>query len=102
LSSKGAAVLHGVRVPIAGRVSMDLITLDVSDLAEPPHVGEEVELLGDTISLGEVAELAGTNEYEILTRLRRVPRIYDGASARAGATKDGASARAGATGKTHQ
>jgi alanine racemase len=106
LSSKGAAVLHGVRVPIAGRVSMDLITLDVSDLAidlkGPPHVGEEVEFLGDTISLGEVAQAAGTNEYEILTRLRRVPRIYDGASARAGAAKDGASATAGATRKTHQ
>jgi alanine racemase len=91
LSGKGAAVLHGKRVPIAGRVSMDLITLDVSDLAEPPHVGEEVELLGDTISLGEVAQAAGTNEYEILTRLRRVPRAYDGAPATAGAAR-----------KTHQ
>ncbi len=78
LSNKGAAAIHGVRVPVAGRVSMDMITLDVSDLTEPPHVGEQVELLGDAISLGEVAELAGTNEYEILTRLRRVPRIYEG------------------------
>ncbi len=77
LSGKGVAVLGGVRVPIAGRVSMDMITLDVSDLAEPPRVGDEVELLGDTLSLGEVAAMAGTNEYEILTRLRRVPRIYE-------------------------
>jgi len=76
LSNKGAAAIAGVRVPVVGRVSMDLITLDVSALAEPPHVGAEVELLGDTISLGEVAEAAGTNEYEILTRLRRVPRRY--------------------------
>ena len=76
LSNKGAAAIAGVRVPVVGRVSMDLITLDVSALAEPPHVGAEVELLGDTISLGEVAESAGTNEYEILTRLRRVPRRY--------------------------
>ena len=77
LSNKGAAAIAGVRVPVVGRVSMDLITLDVSALAEPPHIGAEVELLGDTISLGEVAEAAGTNEYEILTRLRRVPRRYE-------------------------
>ncbi len=77
LSNKGAAAIAGVRVPIAGRVSMDLITLDVSDLAEPPHIGADAELLGDTIGLGEVAESAGTNEYEILTRLRRVPRRYE-------------------------
>jgi alanine racemase len=76
LSNKGAAAIAGQRVPIAGRVSMDLITLDVSALAEPPHIGADVEWLGDTISLGEVAQAAGTNEYEILTRLRRVPRRY--------------------------
>ena len=76
LTNKGFAVLNGVRVPIAGRVSMDLMTLDVSALAEAPRIGDEVELLGDAMSLGEVAALAGTNEYEILTRLRRVPRVY--------------------------
>jgi len=76
LSNKGMAAIAGVRVPIAGRVSMDLMTLDVSALAEPPHIGADAELLGDTVSLGEVAEVAGTNEYEILTRLRRVPRRY--------------------------
>jgi alanine racemase len=78
LSNKGGAAIAGVRVPVVGRISMDLITLDVSALAEPPHIGADVELLGDTISLGEVAERAGTNEYEILTRLRRVPRRYEG------------------------
>ena len=79
LANKGAAVVGGVRVPFAGRVSMDLITLDVSALAEPPHVGDDVELLGEQMTLGEVAAAAGTNEYEILTRLRRVPRVYEGA-----------------------
>ena len=88
LSNKGMAAIAGVRVPIAGRVSMDLITLDVTALAEPPHIGAEAELLGDTIGLGEVAHSAGTNEYEILTRLRRVPRRYIGASAEAGATRE--------------
>jgi alanine racemase len=85
LSGKGVVALDGVRVPVVGRISMDLMTLDVSDLAGGPagvpHIGQEVELLGDTISLGEVAELAGTNEYEILTRLRRVPRVYTQAPA---------------------
>jgi alanine racemase len=88
LSNKGVAVLGGVRVPFAGRVSMDTITLDVSDLNAPPRVGDEAELLGDSLSLGEVAANAGTNEYEILTRLHRVPRVYEGASAQAGATKE--------------
>ncbi|HET7086367.1 MAG TPA: alanine racemase [Rhizomicrobium sp.] len=78
LANKGVAALKGGRVPFAGRVSMDLITLDVSGLAAPPEIGAEAELLGDTITLGEVAELAGTNEYEILTRLRRVPKNYEG------------------------
>jgi alanine racemase len=78
LSNRGAAAIGGARVPVVGRVSMDLMTLDVSDLPEPPAVGQEVELMGDTISLGEVAQAAGTNEYEILTRLRRVPRDYEG------------------------
>jgi alanine racemase len=76
LSNKGVGAIAGVRVPVVGRVSMDLITLDVSDLPELPQIGKEVEVMGDTISLGEVAARAGTNEYEILTRLRRVPRTY--------------------------
>jgi alanine racemase len=59
---------------------MDLTILDVTDLPQPPRPGDEVEMLGDTITLGEVAERAGTNEYEILTRLRRMPRVYQKAS----------------------
>ena len=83
LSNKGVAVVGGARVAVTGRISMDLTTLDVTGLAEAPHVGDEAELLGDRIGLGEVAALAGTNEYEILTRLRRVPKVYEGAQARA-------------------
>jgi len=77
LSNQGVAAIGGARVPVVGRVSMDLMTLDVSELPTPPQVGDTVELLGDTISLGEVAERAATNEYEILTRLRRVPKVYE-------------------------
>jgi alanine racemase len=78
LSGKGVAAIGGVRAPIVGRVSMDTIILDVTDFATLPQVGDDAEILGDTISLGEVAATAGTNEYEILTRLRvRVPRHYE-------------------------
>lgn len=76
LSNRGVAAIAGARARIMGRVSMDLTVLDVTDLPQPPRPGDEVELLGDTITLGEVAESAGTNEYEILTRLRRTPRVY--------------------------
>lgn len=76
LSNTGAAAIGGARAPIVGRVSMDLITLDVTGIDVAP--GDDAELLGDTVTLGEVAAAAGTNEYEILTRLRRMPRVYEG------------------------
>ncbi|MFM9974862.1 MAG: alanine racemase [Beijerinckiaceae bacterium] len=68
--SGGAAMVNGVRCPIAGRVSMDLITLDVTDC--PPETlkaGVMATLIGDGISVDDVAEMAGTNGYEILTSL---------------------------------
>lgn len=76
-SNRGAAVIGGARVPLVGRVSMDLITLDVTALTTCPRPGDEAELMGDAVTLAELAEAAGTNEYEILTRLSaRVPRRY--------------------------
>jgi alanine racemase len=78
LGNKGSAAIAGQRVPIVGRVSMDLLTLDVSDVPERNvETGAEVELFGDTISLDEFATAAGTANYEILTRLgTRLPRRY--------------------------
>jgi alanine racemase len=76
LSNKGVGVIGGQRAPIVGRISMDLTILDVTDLGDMPAIGDEVELLGDALTLGEVAANAGTNEYEILTRLRRAPKVY--------------------------
>lgn len=83
LSRRGIASINGVRVPVVGRVSMDLITLDVSRLAERDcAVGTEVELLGNTVTLDEVAASAGTIPYEILTRLGpRLRRSYIGEAA---------------------
>lgn len=78
LSSVGAAYYKGVRLPIAGRVSMDSITLDISDpAADMLAEGDFVELIGPSQSLDDVARDAGTIAYEILTRLgQRHTRIF--------------------------
>ncbi len=78
LSNRGIAAVAGRRVPVAGRVSMDLTCLDITDL-EPDAVatGDWATLIGGAVPLDEVAVLAGTNAYEILTRLgRRLERRY--------------------------
>lgn len=86
LSGRGSAIIKGrqghVRVPIAGRVSMDLITLDVSALdASDCRPGTPVSLLGGGIDLDEQAALAGTIGYELLTQLgKRYRRIYKSAA----------------------
>jgi len=78
LSSRGAAYFNGVRLPIAGRVSMDSITLDISALAEDTLThGSLVEIIGPNQTLEAIAEDAGTIAYEILTRLgQRYRRRY--------------------------
>jgi alanine racemase len=78
LGNAGHAALGGMRAPIVGRVSMDLITLDVTDIApRDREAGAQVEFFGDTIALEEIANAAGTANYEILTRLgARLPRHY--------------------------
>jgi len=80
LANRGIAVIGGHRVPVIGRVSMDLITLDVTGLPEAlVQPGGVVDLIGPDISLEEVAERAGTINYEILTRLsQRARRRYLG------------------------
>ena len=73
LSNKGIAHAGG-RAPYVGRVSMDMIVLDVTKLANV-KVGDVVELLGDHVLLEDMASLAGTNAYEIVTGLK-LPRHY--------------------------
>lgn len=58
---------------IAGRVSMDLITIDVTDISPPVEIGEIVTLWGDGLSVNEIAQWSETNGYEVLTRL--MPRL---------------------------
>jgi alanine racemase len=76
IGNRGAGAIHGQRAPIAGRVSMDLITLDVTDLKHV-KVGDDVEFVGDTITVDDLAMAANTAPYEVLTSLsRRAPRHY--------------------------
>ena len=74
------AVVAGVRCPFAGRVSMDLSILDVTDVPENQIApGTPVELLGDTIGVDELGTKALTIGYEILTGLgSRYRRVYVG------------------------
>ena len=81
IGNRGEGAIAGLRAPIVGRVSMDLVTLDVTDLpAETVAVSSEVEFLGEAISLEEFASWAGTASYEVLTTLgSRMPRTYEDA-----------------------
>ncbi|MCC5976532.1 MAG: alanine racemase [Salinarimonas sp.] len=74
----GIALVGGVACPFAGSVSMDLIVIDVTDApADALARGKTVVMIGDGLSVDEVAARAGTIPYEILTSLgRRYARIY--------------------------
>lgn len=79
--TRGAEVIvAGKRCPVAGRISMDLIAIDITDL--PPNAarrGHMVTLLGEGITVDELAHHFGTIGYEVLTSLgRRYARIYKG------------------------
>lgn len=78
---KGAgAMVAGRRCPLVGRVSMDLCTLDITDLPEGTVArGDFATFLGDGITVDALAEKAGTIGYEVLTALgRRHARQYVG------------------------
>jgi alanine racemase len=70
LSNRGFAFIGGIRVPIIGRVSMDSITLDVTNVPDYLlYPGASVQLLGPLQTIDDVARDAGTIAYEILTQL---------------------------------
>ena len=71
----GRVLINGHRVPIAGRVSMDQMTVDAGDM--PVRVGDEVELWGETLPIEDVAAAARTISYEVLAGVSpRVPRVF--------------------------
>jgi len=80
LSNRGEVLVRGRRAPVVGRVSMDLVTIDVTDIADAA-VGDEVVLLGaqdgERITADEIAARIGTISYEVFTSIgARVPRVY--------------------------
>jgi len=80
LSNLADVLVRGRRAPIAGRVAMDLITIDVTDVAGAA-VGDEVVLLGsqgsEAITADDLASRIGTISYEVFCRVSaRVPRVY--------------------------
>lgn len=80
LTGKGVGYIGDHRVPLIGRVTMDMLCFDVSRVPESlTHDGATITLLGDAdgIRVDDMAEAAGTIGYEILTRIGpRVKRIY--------------------------
>jgi alanine racemase len=69
-------LIQGRKVPLVGRVSMDLITVDVTDLSSQVSVGDPVILWGQGLDVDEVADYCGTIGYELLCGVTpRVPRL---------------------------
>jgi alanine racemase len=82
LSNRGVVLVRGKRAPIAGRVSMDMTNIDVTDIPGVA-VGDEVVLLGsqgsETITVEEIAKKLDTISYEVFCGVSaRVPRVYHG------------------------
>ena len=82
LGNQGHALVRGVRVPIIGRISMDVTVVDITGVPDV-ELGDAATLIGgdgdNRITLDEVADLAGTISYEVLTGLTtRIPRVWKG------------------------
>ena len=77
LASTGSPVLiDGIKSRVIGRVSMDMMTVDLTDIPQA-GVGSTVELWGDNISVNEVAAHAGTIGYEVLCNVKRAHFRYE-------------------------
>ena len=84
LSNKGNVLIRGKMCPVVGIICMDYFMVDVTELAEKnqgPLIGDEVVVIGrqndKTISAQDLANMAQTVPYEILTGMQgRLPRIY--------------------------
>src|SRR5579885_1739962 len=74
------AIVAGNRCPVAGRISMDLMAIDITDIPDnAARRGDLVTLIGHEISVDDVANVAGTIGYEVLTSLgKRYHRTYRG------------------------
>ena len=68
----------GQLVHTIGRVSMDMMTVDLTDLPEDIGIGAEVELWGQHVSIATIAAANNTIAYELMCHIQRVPRVYLG------------------------
>lgn len=76
LSNRSEMLVHGQRVPVLGRVCMDMCMVDVTDLPDV-RVGDEATVFGPELPLEEKADTVGTIQYELLCGVApRVPRVY--------------------------
>ena len=66
LGSGSPVLINGERAALAGRVSMDMIGIDVTDLSRPPRLGDSVILWGEGLPVEEIAVWADTIPYELL------------------------------------
>jgi alanine racemase len=74
-------VIRGKACPVIGRVSMDQVTVDITELGPDniPNPGEGAEVLGNLLGVDDLADAGGTIGYEILTSLKgRYSRNYVG------------------------
>ena len=62
-------IINGQRCPLAGRVSMDMITVDITDLAGSVTIGDEVTLWGQGLPVEEIAKQSSTIAYELLCNI---------------------------------
>lgn len=77
LSRGGVLYFNGAACPVVGRVSMDLVIVDVGQAVSPPRPGDALEVIGPNQDADALASAAGTIGYEILTALgRRYRRVY--------------------------
>jgi len=76
----GFVLAQGMRCPIVGRISMDLMDIDITDLPENAiRRGDTVTLIGEDLDVDTLAETFDTNGYEVLTSLgQRYARLYPG------------------------
>ncbi len=75
LSNRGWVVIHGLRAPILGRVCMNLCMVNVTNVATAKS-GDLVTLIGRDVSADDLADLIGTINYEVTTRINwSVPRV---------------------------
>lgn len=81
LSSKGSVIINGKKAPIVGRVCMDQMMVDVTEI-DDVQIGDEVTLIGgynskESITAEDIASMIGTINYEVTCMIsKRIPRVY--------------------------